>query len=461
MNISFNENTVKLMLHKSGINLEANTIKFIENNETITLFSAYLKLEELKVINQSKKINRIIVRWEIKDLCLRVSDIELYEYCLDNNISLYRNTRIHLKAFWNNAKDVFFGSANVTGKGIGEKGKYNYELNGTTDDLDYEDIAYFNEIIINSEYITSALFGEIKNLVKETKLPTIDYPKLETKRNKADYFLLSNLPMTESVEELYEAYCSPDHLDIDEINYVTHDVTLYNIPKELDESGFYNYIQEAFNTHPFIIKLKDCIKNSPRQSLNYGGVVRWIQENTTTVPTPRAWEIKQNIIVNILYSWIYTLDDEFYWNIPGSKSQVIYYRAKQEINVENFINNLNRDKARGDIAPHQIILLISIDKLYKENESSIIHINNLVKTFDFVWEQHQDSFKTNNNNLGMPLKVFVNRGYLEIEIKEDIIDFRNKTELKSKIISLKINSVLLNLFKSQNLAQYLKTRINL
>ena len=312
------------MLHKSGINLEFNAIKFIENNDTITLFSAYLKLEELKKINQSQKINRIIVRWEIRDLCLKISDIELYDYCLVNNITLYRNTRIHLKAFWNNTQDVFFGSANVTGRGLGEKGRYNYELNGSVSDIEYEDVSYFNEIILNSEYITSTLHDEIKNIVDETELPTIDYPKLETKRNKADYFLLSNLPMTESVEELYEAYCSPDHLGIDEINYVTHDIALYNIPKELDESSFYNYIQEAFNTHPFIIKLKKHIKSSPRQSLNYGSVVRWIQENTTTVPTPRAWEIKQDIIVNILYSWICDLDDQFTWDIPNF-SQVIKF----------------------------------------------------------------------------------------------------------------------------------------
>ncbi|PSG88314.1 phospholipase D-like domain-containing protein [Aurantibacter aestuarii] len=314
------------MLHKSGIDLESSSIQFIEKNKTITLFSAYLKLAELKSINQSKKINRIIVRWEIRDLCLKVSDIELYNYCLDNNITLYRNTRIHLKAFWNNSLDVFFGSANVTGRGLGEKGKFNYELNGTTNNLGYEDIAYFNEIIINSEYVTTTLFEKIKTLVNQTELPTIEYPQIETKRNIADYFLLSNLPMTESVEELYEAYCNLDNLGVNEINYVSHDIALYNIPKELDESRFHNYLKETFNSHPFIIKLKNHIKSSPRQSLNYGGVLRWIQDNTTTVPTPRAWEIKQDIIVNILYTWICALDDNFKWDIPGSRSQVIYYK---------------------------------------------------------------------------------------------------------------------------------------
>lgn len=316
------------MLYKSGINLESSAIKFIEDNEMVTLFSAYLKLNELKLINQSRKINRIVVRWEIKDLCLGVSDLELFEYCLINNIALYRNTRIHLKAFWNNSKDVFFGSANVTNKGLGEKGNFNYELNGFNNDIRYEDIAYFNEIIMDSEYLTSSLFNEIKYLVDKTELPTIDYPVIETKKKIEDYFLLSNLPMTESIEELYEGYCSPDSLDTDKSVYVSHDIALYNIPRKLDESSFYNYIKKAFNNHPFILKLKEQIKNSRRQSINYGGVVRWIQENTTTVPTPRAWEIKQDTIVNILYTWICTLDDDFEWDIPGLKSQVLYYQKK-------------------------------------------------------------------------------------------------------------------------------------
>ena len=62
------------MLHKSGSNLEKGTIDFINNNETITLFSAYIKLEELKRINLANKIKQIIVRWEVEDLCKGVPD---------------------------------------------------------------------------------------------------------------------------------------------------------------------------------------------------------------------------------------------------------------------------------------------------------------------------------------------------------------------------------------------------
>ncbi|WP_282142789.1 hypothetical protein [Cellulophaga baltica] len=128
--------------------------------------------------------------------------------------------------------------------------------------------------------------------------------------------------------------------------------------------------------------------------------------------------------------------------------------------MKDFIDNLNRDKARGNIAPHQIILLLSLQKLYLENKSHIIHISDLMDTFSSVWEEHQNSFKTKNSNLGMPLKVFVNKDYIEIKVKVEINDFRSKTELKSKVTRIVVNRVLLRLFKNTEFSAFLKKRIS-
>lgn len=68
--------------------------------------------------------------------------------------------------------------------------------------------------------------------------------------------------------------------------------------------------------------------------------------------------------------------------------------------------------------------------------------------------------KSKNNNPVMPIKVFVNKGYLEIELKEDFFDFRNKTELRSKITSIKVSSLLLSILGSREVFEHLKTRIN-
>ena len=90
------------MLFKSGDNLLSGALDFISESEKVSLFSAYIRTELLKELNKESKINRIVVRWEIRDLHQGASDLDLYQYCKENKIALYRNTRIHLKCLRNN-----------------------------------------------------------------------------------------------------------------------------------------------------------------------------------------------------------------------------------------------------------------------------------------------------------------------------------------------------------------------
>jgi hypothetical protein len=60
--------------------------------------------------------------------------------------------------------------------------------------------------------------------------------------------------------------------------------------------------------------------------MNFGAVRLWFAENTTTVPTPRPFELSEYI--QVLYTWICYFDDEFSWSVPGGHSQVIQYRAR-------------------------------------------------------------------------------------------------------------------------------------
>lgn len=287
------------MLYRSGDNLETGAIQFIEQNETITLFSAYLKLDELKRINTNKNIKQIIVRWDVEDICREISDIELYHYCLDEKIALYRNTRIHLKTFWNNNVDVLLGSANVTNKGLGENGNYNFELNGIVNGISFEDQSYFNKLILESEYVTEKLYNKLKEIKDNTELPTFDFPKLPTPPPTVDYFLINQLPMTTSPELLYEIY-SGNQKGETEMNCASHDLELYRMPKGLSKDDFMKHLQHAFNTHPFIVKFKDAVKNSKDDrgrserdgSMRFGAVRLWFANNTTTVPTPRSPRLK-------------------------------------------------------------------------------------------------------------------------------------------------------------------------
>ena len=319
------------MLFRSGDNLESGAINYINGANQVTLFSAYIKLAQLEKLNETNKINQIVVRWEIGDLCLGVSDIDLYDYCLKNKIVLFRNTRIHLKSIWDNHSSLFFGSANATGKGLGEKGDYNFELNGLNKELSFEDRTYLNKIILESEYVNQELYEKIKKLVNAVEMPILEYPSLPTPPPTVDYFLINQLPMTSSPEMLYNIYNGKKEDDL-EIDCAAHDLELYKISSELSKTEFLNNLRNVFNNHPFIETFKEVIKYSRNErnperdgSMQFGAVRRWFSENTTTVPTPRSFDLTEYVV--ILYDWICYFDKQFSWNIPGARSQVIYYNG--------------------------------------------------------------------------------------------------------------------------------------
>jgi flagellar biosynthesis regulator FlaF len=130
------------------------------------------------------------------------------------------------------------------------------------------------------------------------------------------------------------------------------------------------------------------------------------------------------------------------------------------MNLDGFINNLKRDRARGSLAPHQIILLIALLRLYRKNGKILNDISILNSEFQEVWNTYKNDFKTTNNKLGMPLKAFVNKGHLTIQITEQINDFRKVSELESKISQVVIEDDLILLFKTEKVEEYLISRIS-
>jgi hypothetical protein len=316
------------MLYKSGVNLLSRTTDFFINEELVILFSAYIKTDIIRQLNSNHNIKQIIVRWEIEDLVKEVSDLDLYLYCRENNIQLFRNTRIHLKAAWNFDSKIIFGSANYTNRGVGESNSYNYELCGTNETISFIDKIYLNNIIKSSSIVDDNYYHQLKKIVDSVEKTKIVYPEFEENIIETNSFLLSELPMSLSPDDLYDvAIHSEDYKSL-EHNCAAHDIALYQIDIFQEYPTFKIQLKDKFNSHPFIIALKNHIMEQESKSIRYGGVVEWIQKTTTTVPTPRSWEIKREQIVNILYTWICEFDENFTWNVPGSRSEVIYYHGK-------------------------------------------------------------------------------------------------------------------------------------
>lgn len=284
-----------------------NKLDILSEYKLTIIFSPYIKLEALNYINASKSIKKIVVAWHKEDLLKGVSDLEIYDYCKDNNIELYRNPKIHLKVFWDGDQEIILGSANVTQKGLGLVEASNHELSAHLNTVDDSTKAFLNKILNESVLITDEIYEQINSQLKNEQMMLPKIKDFDLIASTEDYFLLSQLPQSYSPEYLLAMAKSEPDDAIDKL-CLEHDLKTYRITY-LNDEQFLENLKNNFNTHPFIVKFKKHINEI--ESLHYGGVVKWIQENCKEVPIPRSFELKQDSIVNILYRWICFFDNSF------------------------------------------------------------------------------------------------------------------------------------------------------
>jgi hypothetical protein len=300
------------MFLKNGIDLQPKLSEYISSSQTLFIFSPYIKLETLiALIDGSEKVKAVFVRWETKDLILGSSDLEIYPYLKSKGIALYRNSRLHLKAFLDEYKKCFLTSANISSRALNlpPYSNYNYEIGTLVEDLGIEDRLYFQIIESDSILITDNIYKQLNEQLPVKKKEFPDEEEFHFKFEAPDKdFLISALPMTYSVETLFRIYEDKEFVNDLELNCVLHDLAVYKIPLGLPSTEFREKLTEAFFSHRFV---KSFLTNLERTGEVYFGTAKeWIHKNCTDVPTPRKWEITENI--QILYKWIVKLGNGKY-----------------------------------------------------------------------------------------------------------------------------------------------------
>lgn len=125
-----------------------------------------------------------------------------------------------------------------------------------------------------------------------------------------------------------------------------------------------------------------------------------------------------------------------------------------------FIDNLKRDKARGIIAPHQIILLLALNNIYQCTKKNMLSVDEINAEFQNVWSNNTDRFQSKSNLVGMPLKALYNQGFIELNINGEIQDYRRFEQLQHHVTQVTIGKQLVELFSAKNLNPILKERMD-
>ncbi|MDB4902211.1 MAG: hypothetical protein JWQ63_1492 [Mucilaginibacter sp.] len=311
-------------LFKNGIDLFNELSVFINGADNLSIYVPYIKLQPLKaLIDNHSSVKTVVVRWEPRDLITGASDLEIYSYLKEKGITLYRNPRVHLKAFVHDGERAFFGSANISQRALNNPPllNYNYELATVVENLGLDERLYFNLIEAESVLITDLIYEQIKSQLPEK---IASFPKESDFDIAIQYpdknYSISSLPMTYNVETLYRIYETHEGLHEVELSCSLHDLALYNLPLGLPLDEFKKQLKVSFFNHPFI---REFLRNVDNEGeIYFGGAKDWIHRNCSDVPTPRKWEITENI--QILYRWITALGEGIYQMDRPSHSERLF-----------------------------------------------------------------------------------------------------------------------------------------
>ena len=215
-------------LYKNGINLNSRLVEYIIRSKALYILAPYIKLESLKeLIGDNENVKADYRDWETKDLILGSSDLEIYPYLKSKGIALFRNSRLHLKAYVDEYKNCFLTSANISSRALNlpPYSNYNYEIGTIVEDLGIEDKLYFNIIESDSILITDNIYKQLSEQLSEKKkeFPNEDEFHFIFEAPDKD-FLISALPMTYSVETLFRIYEDKEFVNDLELNCVLHDL---------------------------------------------------------------------------------------------------------------------------------------------------------------------------------------------------------------------------------------------
>lgn len=323
------------MLFRNGENLKSGLTDYLTGTKNLTIFCPYIKYNALCNLLDSPGLgcDQIVVRWEPRDLVYGSSDLEIYEICKKHDIALYMNHRIHLKLFTRNYEDVFTGSANISERAISDAtSDFNYEVCTYLDNINRLDRLYLESIINQSILVNDDIYNEIQSqLSLGIQYEELDYFEIPNTKTAHTDFLISKLPMTDSPELLWQIHSEEiQACSTEQENCVCHDIVLYKLDGlEHDRDKWFNTLKTEFFSSLFIKEFLKQVDSSvevrngrERKGLRFGAVRKWFSENTTSVPSPRPFELTDN--VQILYRWIEDLSDGKYSvTVPGQRSQVL------------------------------------------------------------------------------------------------------------------------------------------
>jgi len=285
--------------------------------DEIIIISAYIKNQGLlwlkNFVNKDTRVT-VICRWSENDLLQGSSDLEIYEFCKENNWNFKILNNLHAKVICLDRKKLFIGSQNLTSRGLSLFNSFNEEIgvltNVTNEELDVMDKIDNNSIEINDEIYEMYKKWLDQNIKNFKKIEFSDEIKIITTVD-LDNLWVKDLPSSD-----YNFFINNIRKNIDEIIHTKEVFSIFedsfdnkNLEKKIINSKIFKWIKK---------KLDDENINS----INFGKLSNLIHNAVKDDPTPYRLTIKS--LQNNLYSFLREINsDQFKIEIPGERSEVL------------------------------------------------------------------------------------------------------------------------------------------
>ena len=250
----------------------------------------------------------LVTRWSRNDITSGASDLDVFDVIMERGGRMFRNDRLHAKIYMVDKHKYLFGSANLTGRGIGLSGIVsNIECLSFEEDVHTEDIALLNSIIRESQIVNHELVEEMRQQLEEHDANEWHEKKMEAVTQRPDGIFVNDLPFCRSPNYLVE---NPDSEE------ATHDRVIFGIsdgPLTLD------HLTTSFRRSCSVTWLDKAI----HEEMNFGQLSHALHNSLLDDPRPYRKNVK--ILQSNLLEWVKALlPDSYELQVPpGRHSQVI------------------------------------------------------------------------------------------------------------------------------------------
>jgi hypothetical protein len=261
-------------------------------------------------------------------LVQKTSSLDLYPICKNNGWELRILDSLHAKVYATPRQEMWIGSANLTGNGMGISHMPNKEVMVQIENPTEDDWVSIDSLLQLGVVVNDRLYGAYCDWL--SRQPEFLFPKLEKFHPPEDDILysLETLPHTFRPIELYETLRNPNLASKRQINDARHDLALLGIKFDLDQNIFSSSLQHKFFEIPLVSHM---ILQIDEEWTRFGKMRKMLSKacgGYENVNHDNVTKQTQNF-----YEWVEELDDseEFEFGVPRH-SQLI--RRKPEGHIK-------------------------------------------------------------------------------------------------------------------------------